>query len=188
MPTNIKIIIVQEEEAEMAELKSALEAAGYAVSAASGGAVALEMVKKQFFDILLVDYKLPDMNGIDFIKQAVAASRDSVPVIITGLSSLEIAVESMRIGAHDFLVKPVNIDELKKNIKSIISEREDLKKGKASLGEVMKQLQVVESDMVVVASQETENPGFLTRLSKLGVLRPFIAVFKLFKKYFWEID
>ena len=110
-----------------------------------------------------------------------------MPVIITELSSLEIAVESMRIGAHDFIVKPVNIDELRKNIGNIMLEREDLKKGKEKLPDILKIVQASDSDdmVVVVASQETANPSFLSRL---GFLKPIITLFKLFKKYFWDID
>jgi DNA-binding NtrC family response regulator len=180
-----KIILVQEEEPARQELKSALEADGHSVSIAASGAVALDMVKRQYFDIFIADYKLPDMNGIEFIKYAIAISKESVPIMITGLSSLETAVESMRIGVHDFIVKPINIDEIKKNIASIIVEREDLKRGKENLEEIMKVIQTSENVMVAVTLQETPKTNIILRL---GFLRPLIALFKLFKKYFWEID
>jgi len=183
---DINIIIVEDEEAERLSLKAILEADNYLLETAESGAVALEKIKQHFFDVLIVDYKLPDMNGIDLIKQALAISRESVPMVVTGFGSLEIAVESMRIGAHEYIVKPINIDELKKSIESIIIERENLQKGREKLVRVIKDIAMPETDAIVIATAVVADESSF--IAKIGILRPFVAVFKSFKAFFWDID
>lgn len=178
------ILVIEDEEAERISLVGVLESAGYTVDGAENGVKALELVKKQFFDVLIVDYKLPDIDGIDLIKQILQISRDSVPILATGYSSLEVAVESMRIGAHDYMIKPVNIEELKKNIDSIIIERDELTKGRKNLPEVVKRLEVVEEGIRIVVRQgdlQMQNSAFGTLAS------PLVNAVKQLKRYFWDI-
>jgi len=178
------ILIIEDEEPERLSLLNVLEADGYSVCGAANAAETLDMVNRQFFDILLVDYKLPDANGIDLIKQILQISKESVPVVVTGFSSLEIAVESMRIGAHDYVVKPINIDELKKNIESIVLEHEALTKGRENLPVIVKRLEIIEAGTIIVARQNTRekrNSAFS------NLINPFIIVAKQMKRYFWDI-
>jgi len=179
------IIIVEDEEAQRLSLKAILEEDNYSVSVAENAAVALELVRKQFFDVFLVDYKLSDMNGIDWIKQAAAVSKESMPIVITGFGSLEIAVESMRIGAHDYMVKPINIEDLKKNIESIIVEREDLKRGRANLDQVIKKIENPDENVIVIATPKDADEQ---NTSTKGILRIVTMVYKYFKTFFWDID
>ena len=166
-------------------LKGALETHDYSVFEAANAAAALDMVKRQFFDILIVDYKLPDTNGIDLVKQALVVSGESVPIVVTGFSSLEIAVESMRIGAHDYLVKPINIDELKKIIENIVIEREELKNGKARLSESLKKLEMPEDGAVTVLRKQSE----AKRSSPIQrLIDMIVSMCMQLKKYFWDID
>jgi len=180
------IIIVDEDEQEGLSLKQTLGEENYSVSVVGNAVMALEKIRKEFFDILLVDYKLPDMNGIELIKQAAAVSKESVSLIITGFSSLEIAIESMRIGAHDYIVKPINVDELKKNIEAILAERESLKKGMGMLQEVVKRLEMSEEDIAVTAGDFSDDEKGL--VSGRGIFGPVIRAFKNLKTFFWDID
>ncbi len=124
------ILVIEDEESNRSSLVDILESEGFAVSAAENGAAALELTNKWIFDVLLVDYNLPDVNGIDIIRQILKVSKESVPVIITGSSSLETALEGMRIGVHDYLVKPVDPGELLSIIKTILREREEFRRAK----------------------------------------------------------
>jgi DNA-binding NtrC family response regulator len=124
------ILIIEDEEPFRNSMKAILEGEDYVVHSAENGLEALNLIKQMFFDIILVDFNLPDMNGLDLIKKALAMSRDTIPLIITGTSSIETAVESMRIGAHDYLIKPVDMDELKKHLFLVLMEREEFKKNK----------------------------------------------------------
>jgi two-component system response regulator HydG len=130
-------------------LKAVLAEEGFTVADAPDGTKALELVSQQFFDIMLIDYRLPDMTGLDLIKQALVISKDSIPVIVTGCISIEIAVESMRCGTHDYLIKPVNIDELKKNLLNILDERAEIKEGKQKFQQAIQKLQFSDANAVV---------------------------------------
>ncbi|HXF49134.1 MAG TPA: response regulator [Verrucomicrobiae bacterium] len=85
---------------------------GYKVSVADSGPVALEKLGKQSFDALLVDLKMPSMDGIEFIKEVRKKKIETPVVIITGFPSLETALEALRQRVHDYIIKPFNINQL----------------------------------------------------------------------------
>ncbi|MGE5692562.1 MAG: response regulator [Candidatus Zixiibacteriota bacterium] len=85
---------------------------GYKVSVADSGAGALEKLGKQSFDVLLVDLKMPAMDGIEFIKEVRKKKIETPVVIITGFPSLETALEALRARVCDYIIKPFNINQL----------------------------------------------------------------------------
>ncbi|HLG93409.1 MAG TPA: response regulator [candidate division Zixibacteria bacterium] len=85
---------------------------GYKVSVADSGSVALDKLGKQSFDVLLVDLKMPAMDGIEFIKEVRRKKIDTPVVIITGFPSLETALDALRQRVHDYIIKPFNINQL----------------------------------------------------------------------------
>lgn len=158
--SQIRILVIEDEEPIRLTLKTVLEEEGYIIGEAETGARALDLIKQEFFDIWLVDYRLPDMNGLDLIKQALVISKDSIPVIVTGCSSIEIAVEGMRAGTHDYMIKPVNIDELKKNLETILKERDELRQGKARFADVIKTLRRADDmQLIKIVSPAGDSPG-----------------------------
>jgi DNA-binding NtrC family response regulator len=119
----------------------------YNVFSAEDVSKGLEIAKNNAFDIYLVDYEMPDMYGTDFIREAHIFSKNAVSIMISSFTSLEIAVEIMKAGAHDYLIKPVNVDELKKCINNILKERELAEKGKLWFKEViLRQQEINPSD------------------------------------------
>ena len=104
----INILVVDDEESIRTTLKQILTGEGHTVSDAANGMEAVHLVRQNRFDILLVDYTLPDMNGLGLLKQVVHFTSDFIPIIITGSNSLEIAVEGMRLGVYAYLVKPID--------------------------------------------------------------------------------
>jgi len=171
-----RILIIDDEQALRESMGAVLEETGYLVGYAENGAQALKLIKESFYDILLVDYMLPEMNGVECIKQSLALSPDSVPVIITGSSSIEIAVEAMRIGAHDYLLKPLNMDDLQKVLSSILHEREEFRKGKLNLEQVIKSVSDdKEPDIsTVVCSSDYSSSG----KARKDYLKPVVLVLK----------
>jgi len=85
---------------------------GYKVSVADSGPAALEKLGKQTFDVLLVDLKMPAMDGIEFIKEARKKKIETPVVIITGFPSLETALDALRQRVFDYIIKPFNINQL----------------------------------------------------------------------------
>ena len=107
------ILIIDDDAAIRDGCSQVLRKSGYDVIESATGKEGLEKIDKYEFDLVLVDLKLPDINGLDLIRQT--RERDlSVPiVVITGYGTIQNAVEAMRLGANDFLPKPFEPDELR---------------------------------------------------------------------------
>ena len=106
-------ILVVEDKASMAQmLKESLELEGYEVITASDGADGIARIKERIADLVLTDLKLPKKNGIEVLK----ASRNESPltpvIVMTAYGSIETAVNAMKLGAYDFITKPLDIDHL----------------------------------------------------------------------------
>lgn len=91
-----KVLIIEDEPSERLSLKASLEAVGMQVEAVETGLEAESLVKDMFFDVLIVDYRLPDIDGLNLIKKLNLISSDLIPIVVTAYSSVEIAVEAMR--------------------------------------------------------------------------------------------
>jgi DNA-binding NtrC family response regulator len=107
-----RILIVEDRDSLRRMLELALRQEGYEVVAAADGAAALARLAERGFDLVLTDLKLPDLSGIEVL----AASRQAQPrvpvVVLTGYGTVGTAVEAMKLGAFDFLEKPLEIDDL----------------------------------------------------------------------------
>ncbi len=183
---NIKILIVEDEEIVKETLAENLKEKGFFVETAENATNALTMIKQFYYDIMLVDYRLPDMNGLALIREANVISKETVSIVVTGYSSVETAVDAMRMGAYDYLLKPVDIESLVTEIKSIINEREVLKQGKETLhNSVMKELSPIKDDSInIIASRDSLIP-----VSRESVTRKFFALpgmfLKKIKDFYW---
>jgi len=107
-----RIIIVDDESSSRAILKKIISDAGYSVTLASGGEEALKKISASKFDIMLTDLNMPMMNGIELTEKVLQTEPDMIVILITAYGSIRTAVEAIRLGAFDFLSKPVNKDEL----------------------------------------------------------------------------
>ena len=101
-----QILIVDDEESIRFSLKRALERDGHDVAAATDGRQALHLMQHQVFDLILTDLKMDDVNGVELMRQVQAISPDTAIIMLTGYATLESAIEALRQGAVDYLVKP----------------------------------------------------------------------------------
>ncbi|MGK4567971.1 response regulator transcription factor [Flavobacterium sp. 3HN19-14] len=111
------ILIVEDEIGIISFLKQGLEEEGYEVSAASDGLKALEMVQKQNFDLILLDWMLPKLTGLEVCK-AIRESGKRTPIIfLTAKDTVQETIEGLKAGANDYIKKPFSFDELVERIK-----------------------------------------------------------------------
>lgn len=95
---------------------------GYRVELAAGGQEAIEQVKKQMPDLILMDMKMPGMNGLETL-QEIRKINDSVLVIImTAYGELEIVAEAMKLGIKEYVTKPFDINELRLLVKKVLHQ------------------------------------------------------------------
>jgi len=107
-----RILIVDDEKLIRMTLRSRLEKEGYEVEEADTGGAALSLLREEEPDLLLLDYRLPDMDGLEVLRQARQLRPDLPVLLMTAYASVESAVEAMKLGAYDYLDKPVRTEEL----------------------------------------------------------------------------
>ena len=108
-----RVLIVDDEELIRDSLKKAATEQGYEVFLSKNGKEALKFVEEVAVDLVLLDLKLPDMNGIDVLKRIKETDEDLLVIIITGYASVESAVKAIKIGAYDYIKKPFKADSIK---------------------------------------------------------------------------
>jgi DNA-binding NtrC family response regulator len=113
-----KILLIDDDEGLIHFLGRFFQRKGYEVSTCLSGTSAIEKIESDSFDLILLDYKMPDLNGIDILIQ-IKRSQVKTPVIImTAYGTTELAIEAMKRGAYDYLIKPFERKELSR----IVSE------------------------------------------------------------------
>jgi two-component system response regulator AtoC len=101
-----KVLIVDDEIDIVNTLQAYLSEKGYKTLGCTSGKGAIEALKKYDFDILLIDLMMPEMNGIELLKSALEIDPHLIGIIITGKGTIESAVDAMKAGAFDYLLKP----------------------------------------------------------------------------------
>ncbi|MFO7748996.1 MAG: sigma-54 dependent transcriptional regulator [Desulfobacteraceae bacterium] len=112
MDDNIKIMVVDDESVVRESLYHWFTREGYFTDTACGGKEALEKLERQRFDILFVDMKMPGMDGFELLEKVRQLYSDTAVVIITAYGSIDSAVNAMKAGASDYLLKPFKPDQL----------------------------------------------------------------------------
>ncbi len=113
MKNRSKILVIEDELESREALTLLLESAGYQVHSAESGEEALELLRKNPFEIVISDLLLPGVSGIDILKSIKEDSPHTSVILITGNTSAETAVEAMKEGAFDYITKPFNFEKLK---------------------------------------------------------------------------
>jgi len=119
-----RILIVDDEEIVRESLSGWLEKDGYTVAMAPDGPTALAMLARDTWSILLVDMKMPGMDGLQVLAEARTLQPSAAVVIMTAYATVETAVSAMKIGAYDYLVKPFDPEELTLMIQKIVKQDE----------------------------------------------------------------
>ena len=107
-----KILIAEDEKVQREFLRGFLEKEGFFVEAAANGREALQRLENQFFDITFLDYKMPELDGLQTLKELRKLYPDLPVVMMTEFGTEKTAVASMKEGAVDYLTKPIDFEEL----------------------------------------------------------------------------
>ena len=127
-----KILVVDDEHLIRWSLEQNLKKQGYDVSTAGNGEDALRLIREEQPDLVLLDIQLPGISGIEVLDKIKDHDEDIIVIMVTAHGGLETAVNAMRLGAHDYVSKPFNLDELGIIIKKAL-ETSDLKREVARL-------------------------------------------------------
>jgi DNA-binding NtrC family response regulator len=165
-------ILVMEDETTVAKgLEMVLSEAGYQVALAATGHSALNTMFTKRFDLLVADLRLPDMDGMDVIKQVKQKWPDTEVVVITGYSSVNSVVTSMKLGAHDYLAKPFSEDQIKESIRCALGtkpEKESHEQKIAQRVETEEEKLIQKREVIRVLNRTAEDADFWLDLMEHG--------------------
>ncbi len=121
----LNILVVEDGQSQREMLRDFLVREGHAVAEAENGDTAIQSVLKGHFDMILLDYKMPGMDGMQVLKEVKKINPEIDVIIITAYGTIETAVDAMKAGAIDYITKPVEFDELLIHVDRV-SERRTL--------------------------------------------------------------
>jgi DNA-binding response OmpR family regulator len=145
-------MVVDDEPAARMSLAELLSLEGYEVSVAASGEEAIELVSEGLFDLAIVDLKMPGMDGLDVVDVLQKQSPDTVIIMLTAHGTLETAVQAMRQGAHDYLLKPTNVNEIMRSVKiGLDKRRRELRRREL--------LSLMQHTLAAIADETPMSPG-----------------------------
>jgi len=118
-----KVLVVDDEESVVVTIKAILQLDGYDVATSTSGMQARKMVREVEYDLVLTDLRLEDGDGLDVLKAVRESYPETVTIMLTGYASLESAIQALRAGAYDYLVKPSEVEELRATVARGIERR-----------------------------------------------------------------
>ncbi len=124
------VLVVDDERSIRDSLKTVLQEEGYQAKTASDGKEALNLLHQEDFDILITDLKMPEMDGLELTKKCLQAYPKTAVMIITAYGSLDSAIQALRLGAQDYILKPFDFDDVLLKVQRIIRQKEILLENK----------------------------------------------------------
>jgi DNA-binding NtrC family response regulator len=114
-----KILAIDDEHIVRISCQRALSGDDYEVKTASSGRDGLDLLEKEHFDLVLLDIKMPDMDGIEVLNKIKSEWPDTSVIMITGFSTVETAVKTLKLGAYNYIEKPFTPDALREALSEV---------------------------------------------------------------------
>ena len=138
----MKILVVDDEVSIREMIQKGLsQMGGFNVEIAQNGAEAIEKIEKDVFDLVLTDLKMPEMDGLELLKNIKGTRPEVMVILMTAYGSIETAVEAMKMGANDYITKPIDLDHLLLHISKVQKESLLLKENRLLRMEVRKKFE-----------------------------------------------
>ena len=131
-----KILVVEDDKNLRKLIVTCLEKASYTVFETRNGEEALDLMDKEYVDLIVTDIMMPEMDGYELIKSLREANYNTPILIITAKEDIEDKRQGFNLGADDYMVKPINIDELILRVKSLLRRSNQANERKIKIGDV----------------------------------------------------
>ncbi len=149
------ILVVDDDLGVRITVQKILSRSGYEVMTAAGGDEALQLAREKSFDLALIDLIMPGMDGIETMRRLREASPETVIIMLTAHGTMESAIEALRLGAHDYLIKPCPERNLKLCVEEGMAKRRDQERQRA----LMRQLTELTETVRDLAAGEPTAPA-----------------------------
>ncbi len=131
---NANVLVVDDEGAIRYSVSKTLQRVGYTVNEASSGEEALEMLGAHPYDVVLTDIRMPPgLDGVELVRRIKEMNADTIVILMTGYPSLSTAVEALRLGAHDYLIKPSSSQDIRQSVAKGVERAHNLKRRRSLL-------------------------------------------------------
>jgi len=158
-----RILIAEDEKTQRDLLEGFLKKEGFSVEAVANGREALERLGAHFFDLALIDYKMPELDGLQTLREIRKLYPDFPVIMMTAYGTVETAVASMKEGALDYLTKPIDLDELLLTLQKVIERSTLLRENKELRAQLQNRYQFAQ---IVYASPKMEEViGLVARVA-----------------------
>jgi len=168
-----RILVVDDEEAVVGALSEFFTLRGYEVETAMNSRQALGRIHDKDFSIVISDLRMPGMNGVELLEHVMDEDPETVVIIMTGYASVQSAVDALKKGAYDYVVKPFSMYELEKTVK-LGMEKQRLQRENVELSHLTRKLievDQIKSNIISTVSHEFRTPlmslkGYLTMMTQ----------------------
>ena len=198
--SRIRILVVDDERGLCLGLQEVLQREGYAVDAANDATAALQLAQERLYNLVLTDIRMPGLDGLELLRQIRARSPDTLLILMTAYGTVENAVQAMKAGAYDYLVKPLDMQRFRALVlkalefQALVAENHELRLrlrkrsepnplvGQSESMRAVSQLvdEVAQSDVTVLVEGESgtgkEIVARSIHLKSLRHAKPFISV------------
>ena len=139
---NANVLVVDDEGAIRYSVSKTLQRVGYSVNEAASGEEALEMMGAHPYDVVLTDIRMPPgLDGVELVRRIKEMNADTIVILMTGYPSLSTAVEALRLGAHDYLIKPSSSQDIRQSVAKGVERAHNLKRRRALLDVIRSNVQ-----------------------------------------------
>jgi DNA-binding response OmpR family regulator len=159
---NAYILVVDDEGANRYSVSKTLQRVGYTVNDAASGEDALDMLDKQIYDVVLTDIRMPGLDGVELLRRIKEDAPDAIVILMTAYASLGTAVEALRLGAHDYLIKPSSSQDIRQSVARGVERARSLKRRRSLLDAIRSDVyELARADIEAspVSNAEAEQDG-----------------------------
>ncbi len=150
-----QILIVDDEKVIRETLKDILEYEGYKTDEAAEGEKALEMIKKKKYDAVILDIKMPKMDGIEVLEKSMSFNPEIPIIMLSGHATIEIAIEATKKGAYSFLTKPPDLNQLLLTVRNAVEKNELVKETRTLKRKISKTREIIGESPAILKIKET---------------------------------
>ena len=139
---NSNVLVVDDEGAIRYSVSKTLQRVGYNVAEAASGEEALDMMRQGSYDVVLTDIRMPPgLDGVELVRRIKEMDADTIVILMTGYPSLSTAVEALRLGAHDYLIKPSSSQDIRQSVAKGVERSRNLKRRRLLLDAIRSNVQ-----------------------------------------------